>query len=230
MSSKRSMSSTTVLSNGGFTLLEVMIALSILAMMSMAIFYSTNQLLFSKDQTEIRDEREHAISLALNRMTEDLSMAYLVKNVDLLGPNFEGEITFKGSEDRVDFASFSNQRYLKNVRESDSSEIGYYLEPMPEDPKKYNLMRRQATEVDREVQTGGRAYVLMENVEKLTFQYLGDKSDEWKKNWDSESIDFANKLPRAVKIEIELTMPDEEEKTVFSSIALIRLHQGALLF
>lgn len=214
----------------GFTLLEVMIALAILALMSLAIFYSTDQLLRSKEDTEIRDEKEHAISLALNRIADDLSMAYTVKNAELLGQDFDGEIAFKGSEERINFAAFANQPYLRNVRESDSAEIGYYLEPMPEDPKKYNLMRRQSAEVDRDVEVGGRFYVLMEDVEKLTFQYWDDKSEEWKKNWDSTSIDFANKLPRAVKVEIEVMMPDEEEKKTFSVVAPIRLHQGALLF
>lgn len=217
-------------SSAGFTLLEVMIALAILAMMSLAVFLSTNQLLSSKEQTEARDEREHEISLALSRMSDDLGMAYALKSPELLGSDFDGQIAFKGGEERVDFATFGNQRYLQDARESDSSEVGYYLEADPEDPKRYNLMRRQSAQVDRDVQLGGRAYVLMEDVEKLRFEYLDEKADEWKKSWDSESPDASNRLPRAVKIEIEAALPDEEEKTVFTAIAPIRLNQAPIAF
>ena len=72
----------------GFTLLEVMIALGILAAMALAMFVATQQTLNSKQSTEDRDDANHSIVQALNRMSDDLDMAVIVKSKDLLGPNF----------------------------------------------------------------------------------------------------------------------------------------------
>jgi len=207
----------------GFTLLEVMIALGILAAMALAMFVATQQTLNSKQSTEDRDDANHSIVQALNRMSDDLDMAVIVKSKDLLGPNFDGEYAFEGTEERLDFVSFSHQRFIADSKESDIAEISYYLAPMPDDPGKLMLMRREATKVDKNLQEGGTAYTLLDGVESLRFEYLDQKSGEFKKTWDSKSIDFNNQLPQAVKITIEAILPDTEDKTAFSTIAPVEL-------
>src|SRR5262245_57551666 len=95
----------------GFTLLEVMIALGILTAMALAMFVATQQTLNSKQSTEERDEANHSIVQALNRIAADLDMAVMVKSKDVLGQNFDGEYAFEGGEERLDFVSFSHQRF-----------------------------------------------------------------------------------------------------------------------
>ncbi len=215
--------------DSGFTLLEVMIALTILAGMSLTIFISSSQILNSKSNTEERDETYHSVTLALNRMSEDLNMAYLLRSKDLLGANFDGEIAFEGSEERVDFVSFSHLRYVQGAPESESAEISYFLAPMPDEPSKKMLMRRESTLIDKNLQEGGRAFPLLENIESFKLEYLDEKSGEFKKVWDTKSIDFANKMPQAVRIQIELLLPEEEQKTTFTTLAPIKL-QGPIAF
>ncbi len=214
----------------GFTLLEVLIALAILAAMSLAIFGVTSQTLNSKGDTEDRDDIIHAMTLALGKISDDLNMAYIVKSKDLLGQDFDGEVYFQGTEERVDFVSFSHSRYLKNSKESDSAELSYYTVPMPDDPNKRVLMRREATQIDKNLQEGGVALPLVEGVESVRFEYYDPKEKAWKKNWDTKSVDFADKLPAAVKISIEVLMPEGEEKRVFTTLAPIELRKGSLAF
>lgn len=208
----------------GFTLLEVMIALAILASMALAMFLATQQTLNSKQSTEDRDDATHAIVAALNRMSDDLDMAVMIKSKDLLGANFDGEYAFEGAEERLDFVTFSHQRFVSGSKESDVAEVSYYLVPMPDEPDKRILMRREATTVDKNLQEGGTAFPLLENVESLRFEYLDPKGEgEFKKTWDSKSIDFNNQLPQAVKITIEAFLPEEEQKSVFTTVAPVRL-------
>lgn len=209
--------------NLGFTLLEVMIAVTILAGMSLALFGASRQLVGSKAVLESRDDANHAVSFALEKMSDDLQMAYMVKSKDMLGAAFEGEVNFLGAEDRLDFVSFSHVRYLKEAKESESAEISYYLAPDSENPELRILMRRESVQIDKNPQIGGQAFPLLEGVRTMALEYLPHKSDEWKKIWDTQSIDSGNQLPRAVKITLELMMPEQEEAKTFYTIAPIRM-------
>ncbi len=214
----------------GFTLLELMIALAILAAMSLGSFIATSQILNSKKMTEDRDEVHHSATLVLNRMTKDLNMAFLVKSKELLGATFDGEFAFEGSEERLDFVTFSHLRFLQGAREADYGEVSYFLVPDPENSETKILMRRQSGAVDKDLQAGGNAFPLLTRVDSLRFEFLDAKDNEYKKLWDSKSLDFANRLPLAVKVEIEIYLPEEERKEKFTTIAPIELNQGAVAF
>lgn len=211
----------------GFTLIEVMIAVAILAGMSLALFGASSQMINSKVLVEDRDDAQHSVSFALNRMSEDLNMAYFVKSRALLGTAFEGEISFLGKEDRIDFVSFSHLRFLKNAKESDSAEISYYLEADPDDPDSKILMRRESTTIDRNLEEGGMAYQVLKGVRFLEFRYLpagkDPTKDEWKSVWDTGSSEANNRLPDAVKIRLEVVLPEDEEARTYTTLAPIQL-------
>jgi type II secretion system protein J len=211
--------------NSGFTLIEVMIAVTILAGMALVMFGATSQILTSKDVVEERDERNHSVSFALNRMSEDLNSAYIIKSIDLLGSKFEGEVSFKGKEDRVDFVNFNHLRFMQDAKESDSMEVGYFLAPDPDDPELRILMRRESVLVDKETDVGGKSFAMLPGVKALRFEYLPSDSEEYKSVWDTSSVDAGNKLPRAVKITLELRMPEEEDVRTFTTLAPIQMRE-----
>jgi type II secretion system protein J len=207
----------------GFTLIEVMIAVAILAGMALAMFGASSQILNSKDVIEERDERGHSVSFALNRMSEDLNSAYILKSADFLGTKFGGEISFKGKEDRLDFVNFNHLRFIQGAKESDSMEVSYYLSPDPDDPDSRTLMRRESTVVDKDQEAGGRAFAMLPGVKSMRFQYLPADSEEFKAAWDTTSVDAGNKLPRAVKITLEVRMPEETEVRTYTTLAPIQM-------
>jgi type II secretion system protein J len=208
----------------GFTLLEVMIAVVILAAMSLAMYGATSSMLSGKEASETRDEFYHSVTFALEKISDDVHMAFIVKSKDLLGVRFDGEYAFDGKEDRLDFITFSHLRYIRDAKESDSAEVSYFLVPDPENTGSRILMRRESAVIDKNLQEGGVSYPLLHGVRSLRFEYLAsDKEDEWKQIWDSQSLDAGNKLPRAVRIQIELTAPDEEEARKVSLTVPIRL-------
>lgn len=209
----------------GFTLLEVMVAVTILAGMALVMFGASSMMVDNKDVVEHRDERNHSVSFALNKMAEDLHSAFFIKSANLLGTQFEGEISFEGREDRLDFTSFTHLRYIKNAKETDMAEVSYYLVNDPEEVDRRVLMRREATQVDKEPQLGGRAYPLLKGVRSVRFQYLPEESDEYKGEWDTKSVSSGNKLPRAVKITLEVYMPEEEEPRTYSTLAPLKMRQ-----
>jgi len=209
----------------GFTLLEVMIAMAILAAMALAMFVATNQTLNSKASTEGRDDATHAVVQAMNRIAGDLEMAVMIKSKDLLGATYDGEYGLEGQEQRLDFVTMSHARFLADSKESEIAEVSYYLVPMPDEAGLSILMRRESTEVDKNWQQGGIAYPILEYVESLRFEYLDNKNDDYKKFWDSKSMDFNNRLPEAVKITIETLLPEDEQKSTFTTLAPIQMKE-----
>lgn len=224
-------------SNLGFSLLEVMIGVVILAFMALVLYYSTSGILSSKDQTGRIDDAHHSAQLTLQRMSNDLEMAFLLSNPEFLGTDGKMKTAFIGKEDALNFVSFSPTRYFKDLKEANFGEVGYWLEPNPENNRLKTLMRRESKLIDNEPEQGGVAEPLLENVEELHFEYYDVTKKEWTKSWDSSQLVQSNRLPRAVKISIRLKDIDQEENAdsssdlyFYSTLAEIRIYQGPISF
>lgn len=207
----------------GFTLIEVMIAMSILAVMAMLIYTSTTQTMSSKDDVEKRDDLGHSANLTLNKMSLDLQMAFLLNGPEFLGSDGKMKTAFIGKEDRVDFSSLSHVRYFKESKESDYAEVGYFLEDDKEDANNKILMRRESKAIDDKPQEGGVSEGMVEGMKEFHLEYYDPTKKEWLKNWDSTQVDFSNRLPRAVKVEMKVQDPSMEEPYVFSTIVDLKL-------
>lgn len=224
------------LNHSGFTLVEIMIAVSILAIISMLLWQTSAVSMNAKERYETEDIRFHEVFLALSHMADDISMAYLFQTKNHLGDSGTGEQvreirfigTDSGERDEISFASFSHMRYLKDSKESDQEEIAYYLRKGEEGEEGWNLVKRSQSPPDNEPDKGGKEYIMLEDVSKLEFQFYDEKKAEWRREWDSSRIDFNKQLPKAV--EITITIPDpieeEEEPLSFTITALLEMAPG----
>jgi hypothetical protein len=67
----------------------------------------------------------------------------------------------------------------------------------------------------------------LENVLQLRLQYYDSGRKEWRREWDSLSVDFNKMLPRAVEITLVIPDPvDEEETRTFMTTALLEMAPG----
>jgi general secretion pathway protein J len=110
-----------------------------------------------------------------------------------------------GQSDRIDFTSFSHQRLLRNVHESDQNELSYFTGRDPERADKYDLLRREQREIDLDPTKGGVVSVLCEDVTSFDVQYLEPLTDTWLDAWDSSqpSSQYTfNRLPFQVRIRL----------------------------
>ena len=115
----------------GMTLIEVMLAVGILAAVMAAgwgsyIAATTNQ----QRMQEIND-RLHGVEQAVNRIVRDMSTAFITAHGD---DDSQTEIRYQtgflGTSDRVDFTSMGYVRMFRNEKVGDQSEISYYLKDM----------------------------------------------------------------------------------------------------
>lgn len=226
---------------GGFTLIEVLVAVTLLAIISLLVFQAMGTSSSSKERFEKKDDLFRAAALSLDRMTRDLAMAVLFSDVEFLGVSPSGEQSTKnlftaknnGDQDKVTFDTVSHIRYLKDVKESDLAEVTYFLEPLEsgegEAPTTglFVLKKREISPPGNTPEEGGTVTNLLEGVRELNFRYYDTGKREFVDEWDSTKIDNLNKLPRAVEITLVVQDPVDEETTHrFSTIQLLEMYPG----
>ena len=179
----------------GFTLMEVLIATAILAIVMAIVYGSFVQTRMVIGRTEAVVDGLRGIRAAFNKITSDLSMAFRSENNE--NTFFVGTDDYAGGypSDRIDFTSYSNRIREKDAKESDQMEVGYYIERGFEGGSV--LMKREKKHIDENPTFGGKAYELSEDIPGINFRYL-DKG-AWLDSWDSRVSDS---MPEAVEITI----------------------------
>lgn len=220
-------------SSRGFTLIEVLLSVAIVAVMMLLIYQTTSQTIQGNKKMEKREQLYHAVRVSLEKMVNDLSQAFLLDGSVHKGQkqgSDQMQTSFKGEAESVAFASLAHLRLFEGARESESCEIGYKLEKDPDDSDYFILLRRETPILDSNPEEGGRWIPLAGRVKKLSLEYYDSKKREWQASWQSEQ-DQKLRLPRAVKIKIDFDHPVRKDETItFTTIALIGMYTNAIDF
>lgn len=195
----------------GFTLLEVMISVAILLGMATIVWGSFSVTADIKTSVEAVEDRYHQIRLAMNRMAREISMAYISKN-DQMGTVNPRTMFVGKRETSVDDLMFSNLAHLRmreNAKESDQAVVRYYEAPDRDNKNQTNLMRREHHRLGaKKPGEEGPAFIMLEGIEALHFDYFDEQANEWKETWNTTSADGQpDRLP--TKVRIKLTLKDE---------------------
>lgn len=236
----------------GFTLIEVMLAITILATIMGIIAATTSSMFNTRELLSARYERMQMARNAMNRMSSEFAMAYIAgpdhggEEIpgQLVGGNNAGgnndepivrtqeqiQFAFIGKDDRVNFTAFAHVRTQPNEKASHNAEIGYYIRSERDAATGRivrQLVRREDTTLDGDVTRGGVVYVMVPEVEDVTFEYwdtgavkLGTVEEvaegRWVKDWDTTRREFAGRLPTRVRITLELPPQEgQRDKEVF---------------
>lgn len=193
----------------GMTLLEVLVSLGVLAMISLLIYGAFDSLSRGRKGEALRVDRARQGRDAVERITHEVQSAFL----SMHNPQSQALVTrqtaFIGTNsstyDRLDFASFAHRRVEKDAKESDQSEIGYFVVKDPEKDEKMDLVRREQAPPDYEPKKGGVVNVLVEDVELFDLRYLDPLTGQWLDNWDTTQLTGQlNRLPLEVKLTLVL--------------------------
>jgi len=190
----------------GFSLLELMIAVSITAFIGAVIAGSYQQV--DRASTLVREQsaRAAAVRLSLARMTRELSMAFISEHYDKA--RFRDRPTlFKGDGDTVLFTTMAHVRRYQDTAESDQAVVEYKLDRDPATGEEA-LFRREKVVIDDESDRGGREDLVADHVTKLTLRYWDRTRKEWVREWSTRGSEHMNELPPRVKIELEVKQAD----------------------
>ena len=194
-------------SASGFTLLEILIAISIFAVVVTTIFGSFNFVFGNVEAIENGMTDYEMASDGLNRMLADLRSirvsqlpAYeLPENTEEQDPyRVVGEIDTAGNGEfsRLRFTSLSHLPLGKEWRQG-IAEITYYVEQQPD--ATLTLKRSDRLDFTEPLGQERNDPILCENVRGLKFTYLDANGDE-RERWDSDSEGYDYATPRAIRI------------------------------
>lgn len=217
--------------NEGMTLIEVMIAMAILAIVSTLVYGGFAQTTRNKERIERQVDRSHEIVSGINRMVREIQAAYVSAQLNsnpslqVMRSGFVG--VDRGGGDRVDFTSFSHRRLYRDAHESDQNELSYFVTDHPDGGRKV-LARRMQRRPDDEITRGGEVQILVDDVLDFELEYLDPDSRQWSTSWDARPAGReANRLPVQVKILLTVKNgPGGEERETYGTRVSIPLRFG----
>ena len=190
----------------GFTLIEIIIAIALLAIMSLSIGTAFSAVTRSTEILEEGAEHARSVRVAFSRLCRELSSAFISDRYDIrrYRDAYERPTNFVGAKDRLLFTTFAHQRLYQDAKESDQMLVEYKLQSSKNFPGERDIVRRQKTVLSGRIDEGGTESVFLENVEKMTFAYWDSFQKDWVDEWDTRKSERKSMLPSRVKIEISL--------------------------
>ena len=199
----------------GFTLMEALLAVTILAMIGGLTFGTFGRVMDARERAGAITARYHQMRQAMARMARELSMAFLSQAKDC--SDIRSQTIFRGQREangmRLDFTSFSHVKMQVDAKESDQNELSYYVAADPNVAGRKNLMRREQAPIDDRPDRGGTPQILAEDVDSLQFSFYNAKTDRWEDDWDNTSVDTRARLPKFVQIKLVAPGPSGVKQT-----------------
>lgn len=193
----------------GFTLFELLIAISVLGLLTTLIYGALSGMKSARENLQRINARYREGRLAISRMARDLQSAYVSAHTPFDPALTVVTTAFIGSRgsrtDRIDFNSFSGHRLDRDAHVSDQLEISYFGSPDPEDPAIIDLARRSSARLDLEPDRGGRVEVLATDLDLFELAYLDPLTGQWLESWDTTSTTGQpGRLPLQVRVVLVL--------------------------
>lgn len=216
----------------GMTLIEVLVAMAIVTMMMVSVWSSFSSTVRAMEETEKIQDRYAMIRNTMDRMSSEVSMAYLSFNRPQEETRhftlFEGRGSADG--DSLTFSSFAHLRIRRDSNESDQTVIQYFLGPDEDDSSRTHLYRRETTrltgDLPEDLRRYAPAYVLCEDVESLEFRYWDPADQDWRDEWRTTSNDEQpDRMPPRIEIKLGIRNEQTEETEYFVTQAVIIMQE-----
>jgi general secretion pathway protein J len=190
----------------GFTLIEVVIAVAITAMIGGLIAVAFQSGYRAKELVEGEADRYRALRTGTDRMVREISAAFVSDHYDTRRYRDQNDrpTNFIGKRDRLLFTSMAHQRLYADAKESDQMVVEYYTKSAtgPDGKTQLNLMRREDSILDDRMDRGGNEDVLLEGIRRIDFTYWDSDKKDWVDEWDTRRIEKKSILPVRVKVSI----------------------------
>ncbi|MFH1261930.1 MAG: type II secretion system protein GspJ [Pseudomonadota bacterium] len=205
----------------GFTLIEVVLAATIFALVA-AITWGSLHATFKTERTVAeRTGLQEVGTAVLNKVREDLQQSFLVE-----APK---PLTFMRGEDLMDhdkisFSALAHYPSRPEARESEQTQITYETDTNPSEPQLFLLKRKETTFLDGTDKVEAEPIVIASNLLVFNLEYSADGTN-WRPAWDSKAPEQMNKLPKIIRLALRLRDPQGREE-IFETLVDLPMSEG----
>jgi general secretion pathway protein J len=209
----------------GMTLLEIMIAIAIMAIMMSLAWKTISNTSESKRVFERYEERNHELRMAMGRIVRDLEASYLSMNEDANAVHPRTLFIAKSGSRFPDirFSTLSHRVLWADANESEQTVISYVKRDDPQQSGVTNWIRREQRRVSYELPESEPAEydVLVHDIVGAKLEFWNWKNNEWQDTWDTTQVDAQKGwLPSRVRITLTLKGPDDKEVKMITQARL----------
>jgi len=217
----------------GFTLMEILLAFLILAIVVSTILGSFNAVFSTTDTLENSGKYYAMAKNCLNRMSLDLNALYVTQPPYYKKPEFDDPPdTYRivGSNVDVGGIGFANLRFtssahipLDNTSRGGIAEIVYYVQSKADG----QLVLKRADHLFPypPFEEKGGDPVLCQHVKSLAFKYFDTEGQE-SEEWNSDTDDYDHATPTAIGIQLEIG--NESNSYTFETTVGLAVHREKL--
>ena len=211
-----------------FTLIEVLVALAILAILSTLIYGTFSQSHTVSTRLEATSEKYRAVQQLFQIMLDDLTGAYYLEPTGtdqtpitvFIGQSPGAMNSLSESQPLLRFTSLGHRRWQPNSTETDLSLVEYQIKKDATSDL-LTLLHREETNLLSTAVASMEEYELAEGLKEFSLRFF-DGTD-WSDSWDSTA---KKGLPQAV--EVKFVLPIEKEDRKFSFLARIPSAKSSL--
>ncbi len=196
----------------GFTMLEIIIAISIFAIVITMLFSSHDIVLSNASSIKERTDDVEMIKNCIDRMVSDLRSIHLHLRPSYQPPGLDadpepyrvvGDATDIGPKrfSRLRFTSSAHLPFTHNPSPDGIAEIVYYVQETDQDT--FVIRRADSLYPYSEFEEDENDPLLCDSIQSLAFTYH-DEDGEVHESWDSESPDYKYATPNALGIAMEV--------------------------
>lgn len=232
----------------GMTLIEIVISIAILSTLALLTTQSIRTAVDNKRKMQSGMDQSYTLKNAMAVIERDINLAFnyqdphavvkkqISQNSNSLNPNdpppvdtplSEEKLThFLGSNDTINFTSTSNIGMKVDMQESDQMEVGYFLNTCKSFFKEASsncLWRRTSPIIDEDIETGGNASVLIENVAEFKLRYIGLDYEDWLEEWRSDGQGINKKTAGKFPDAVEVTLITEKNKKQMNYVSVFSI-------
>lgn len=180
----------------GFTLLELLVALSIFSVLSVMAYAGLQTVITTKTSTQQAAERIAEVQLVMMRISNDLRQAISRKIRDEYGDFLPAMQSEKNGDETMAWTR-AGYRNPAQLTRSNIQRVAYKLE-------QEKLIRITWPVLDRAQDTEAMESEVISNVDSIEWRYLNNEN-EWLSSWPAEGENIGlYPLPKAVEITLEL--------------------------
>lgn len=184
----------------GFTLVELLISMSIFAILSVMAYGGLDAIIKSKTKTEKTMVRLNQLQITMNKLHRDFEQISARAAADELGGRSLKLSTGQGDDLLIQFTRNGLRNPAKLIR-SHLQRVAYRLD-------ENKLIRMSWPYIDRAQDNKLIETVLMDNLDDIQLRFL-DAKNSWRDIWPPQNIDPNSlDIPQPKAIEVTLQMND----------------------